>query len=467
MIPSQACFQRFCKNLFRQKTKQQQLFYKQQRFGTKEALKMYLKDNDTNLQAPLLSVAPMMDCTDVHYRQLARLLTKRTQLWTEMVVDKTIIHTDQLDRFLWFPPEQHPIVCQIGGSNPKELAQAAKKVAEYGYDEINLNCGCPSDRVAGAGCFGARLMLQPELVGECMAAIADAVNLQVTVKCRLGVDDKDSYADVCRFIHTVSSMSPVTHFVIHCRKCFLQGLNPHQNRTIPPLRHEWAFALKRDFPHLNFSMNGGILHPHQVNQILDIKSDGSDKSLIHSVMIGRAAYGDPWGCLSEADTLIFGEQGNVAQSRRQVVQDYCQYADAMIGKWHVADNGKQYPSIRSMVTPLLNLFFGVRNAKFWKRVVDEKLQSKPSTVSEVAFDTLSVFDDEVLDQPPGGSNVSDFKKFVYGELPPPIQLKEVLVNELYGMELGRIKRQKMDDKYEEWTDMGSALSSPVEVLGNS
>ncbi|GAB4818729.1 hypothetical protein N2152v2_005775 [Parachlorella kessleri] len=216
----------------------------------------------------LLSVAPMMDWTDVHYRQLARLLSRHTWLYTEMVVDSTLIHNPDHDRFLAFPPEQHPIVCQLGGSDPAKLAAAAKIVAQYNYDEINLNCGCPSDRVAGAGCFGAALMLQPQLVADCCKAVAEAVAgctshsggpPPITVKCRLGVDNNDTYEELCSFIKTVSEGSPVTHFIIHARKCHLKGLNPHQNRTVPPLRYEWVWALKRDFPYLEFSLNGGVL----------------------------------------------------------------------------------------------------------------------------------------------------------------------------------------------------------------
>ncbi|GFR50100.1 hypothetical protein Agub_g12245, partial [Astrephomene gubernaculifera] len=265
---------------------------------------------------PLLSVAPMMDWTDVHFRQLARLLSRHTWLWTEMVVDKTIIHTQNLDKYLWFPPEQRPLVLQLGGSDPATLAAAAARAAEYGYDEINLNCGCPSDRVAGAGCFGAALMLQPALVAECMSAIAAAVEGVVgpaaaapaptatatpvggsgeaeegpgegpekgstgagsppalplpslTVKCRLGVDEADSYEQLREFVRVVSERSPVRHFVVHARKAFLNGLSPHQNRTVPPLRHHWAWALAAEFPHLQFSLNGGVLGCHEARAAL-------------------------------------------------------------------------------------------------------------------------------------------------------------------------------------------------------
>ncbi|KAG2489199.1 hypothetical protein HYH03_012224 [Edaphochlamys debaryana] len=240
----------------------------------------------------LLSVAPMMDWTDVHFRQLARLLSKRTVLWTEMVEDKTVLHAHNLDKHLWFPPEQRPLVLQLGGSDPTTLAAAAARAVSYGYDEINLNCGCPSDRVAGAGCFGTALMMQPALVGECLAAVAEAVERATAElaaggagaeggrgerqraalepqrqarprRCRLGVDDADSYEQLVEFVRVVSERAPVRHFVVHSRKAFLNGLSPHQNRTVPPLRHQWAWALARDFPHLQFSLNGGLQTAHE------------------------------------------------------------------------------------------------------------------------------------------------------------------------------------------------------------
>lgn len=200
-----------------------------------------------------------MDYTDVHYRQLARLVSKHTWLWTEMVVDKTILHAEPLDKQLWFPPEQHPIVLQLGGSDPQTLHEAMTIAARYGYDEINLNCGCPSDRVAGAGCFGASLMLEPQLVADCMAAVAagaaaGGASPRTSVKCRLGVDDADSYAQLAAFVQTVSEHGGVTDFIIHARKCLLNGISPAQNRSVPPLRHDWVWALKRDFPHLSFQV---------------------------------------------------------------------------------------------------------------------------------------------------------------------------------------------------------------------
>eukprot|EP00252_Welwitschia_mirabilis_P006227 TRINITY_DN17031_c0_g1_i4.p1 TRINITY_DN17031_c0_g1~~TRINITY_DN17031_c0_g1_i4.p1 ORF type:complete len:259 (+),score=39.87 TRINITY_DN17031_c0_g1_i4:138-914(+) len=186
---------------------------------------------------PLFSVAPMMEWTDNHYRTLARLISQHSWLYTEMIVAETIVHQQgNLDRFLGFPEMQHPIVLQIGGSNLSNLAKATELANHYGYDEINLNCGCPSERVSGHGCFGAQLMLNPKLVGEAMAVISSNCDVPVSVKCRIGVDDHDSYEQLCAFVETVSSLSPTKHFIVHARKALLKGLSPAENRTIPPLK---------------------------------------------------------------------------------------------------------------------------------------------------------------------------------------------------------------------------------------
>ncbi|KAK9861204.1 hypothetical protein WJX84_007819 [Apatococcus fuscideae] len=300
-----------------------------------------------------LSVAPMMDWTDVHYRQLARLMSKHTWLYTEMVVDSTIIHNPNTDKFLWFPQEQHPIACQLGGSNPELLAKAARMVAQYGYDEINLNCGCPSDRVAGAGCFGAALMLRPETVAECAAAVNAATPTPLTIKCRLGVDSVDSYESLCNFVRVVSERSGVLHFIIHARKCLLKGLNPHQNRTIPPLRYE-------------------------------------------------AAYNSPWECLSDADRAVFGASSNPAQSRRQVLRDYCKYADNIIGRWAKGPESKGHvsPNVRAVAKPLLGMFMGQRGSRRWKQAMDEAFRRDPATLKQLLDETLCHIPEDILDAPP-------------------------------------------------------------------
>ncbi|KAL6781646.1 hypothetical protein ACKKBF_B08885 [Auxenochlorella protothecoides x Auxenochlorella symbiontica] len=346
------------------------------------------------LPPQLLSVAPMMDWTDLHYRQLARMISRHTWLYTEMVVDKTLIHNPDHDRFLWFPPEQHPIVCQLGGSDPDELAAAARIVAGYGYDEINLNVGCPSDRVAGAGCFGAALMLRPELVARCCAAIAAAVDIPVTVKCRLGVDNNDSYEELVRFVHTVSTGSPVTHFIVHARKAHLKGLNPHQNRTVPPLRYQWVWALARDFPHLSFSLNGGVAGLDGVVTALR-----ADPGPLAGVMVGRGAYHAPWDVLADADRRVFGGS-NAALSRRVVLDTYAAYADAMVGRWGSKPDGWRAPSLRTLFKPVLGMFAGEPRARQWRAAVDAAFKQGAGSVRGVLDATLHVLLPESLDAAP-------------------------------------------------------------------
>lgn len=307
-------------------------------------------------------------------------------------------HGTHRDRYLWFPEQQHPIVCQLGGSDPAQLAKAAAIVATYGYDEINLNCGCPSDRVAGAGCFGASLMLRPETVGEACAAIAAATagsSHAVTVKCRLGVDDVDQYEDVCRFVEGVIQRSPVRHFVIHSRKCHLKGLNPAQNRTIPPLKRSWVWALQRDFPEALFSLNGGIESCHQAAAALEHEMIGQH---IFGVMIGRAAYNTPWHCLADADRAVFGADSNPATSRRQVLRDYAVYGDAILGRFCDGNGrtkeGLRHPNVRAVVKPLLGLFHGAPGGKRFRTRMDAWLLKHAgragSTVSEAIAYAIEV-----------------------------------------------------------------------------
>jgi tRNA-dihydrouridine synthase len=292
-----------------------------------------------------------------------------------MVVDKTLVYgpPSQRDRHLLFPPEQRPIVLQLGGSEPDLLRRAGRIAAPYGYDEVNLNCGCPSDRVAGAGCFGAALMLDARRVAECCAALSDGLAEgcaaaaaaalaadgvgggggtsaaaptsiappPVSVKCRLGVDDADTYSALREFVRVVSAPPSeggggVSHFIIHARKCLLNGLSPAQNRSVPPLRHEWLWALKRDFPELRFTLNGGVASGRHAAAALAAREHGLGRRVPHGVMIGRAAASDPWGCLAGADELVFGDAAAAAGengrrlTRRQVVDAYCEYADAVL-----------------------------------------------------------------------------------------------------------------------------------------
>ena len=207
--------------------------------------------------ADRLSIAPMMEWTTSHFRFLARLLTRRTLLYTEMFVDNTLLFSPHAAEMLRFHPAEHPVACQLGGCNPVTLARAAALAERAGYDEVNLNCGCPSAKVAGSGAFGARLMFTPELVRDCVAAMRAAVTIPVTVKCRLGADDMDSYEAFAGFLDTVAQ-GGCEHFIVHARKCLLKGLSPKDNRTIPPLRYDWVQRASLQFPHLRISLNGGV-----------------------------------------------------------------------------------------------------------------------------------------------------------------------------------------------------------------
>lgn len=229
-----------------------------------------------------LSVAPMMDWTDRHCRAFHRVLAPKALLYTEMVHAQAVIHGDRT-RLLGFDPSEHPVALQLGGSDPALLAEASRIGAEWGYDEINLNVGCPSDRVQ-AGRFGACLMREPALVAECIAAMQAAVSVPVTVKCRLGVDEQEDYDAFLAFIDTVAATG-CRRFIVHARKAWLQGLSPKENREIPPLRYDWVHRLKRERPGLVVSLNGGLRETEDVRAQL---------ARVDGVMIGRAAYHEPY-----------------------------------------------------------------------------------------------------------------------------------------------------------------------------
>lgn len=391
-----------------------------------------LRPPRSSLPPQRLSIAPMMEYTTPHFRHLVRLLTKNTWLYTEMEVDQTLRHTDhpRLDRFLDFPIAGHPTSLQLGGADPELLAIASAVAAPYGYDELNLNCGCPSPKVAGKGAFGASLMLEPNLVAECVAAMAEnAGGAPVTVKCRVGVDDKDSYDELCAFIETVSGQLPNCPsaggkplFAIHARKALLNGLSPAENRAVPPLRYEWVVALANDFPHVAFALNGGIVDIETASVIANgdlapFDDDGgvhsaADETLIPGnligTMIGRAAHADPWGVLATADVDVFGDTQNpeTATSRRKLLTAYGEYCDATRGRFGVTKDGYAVPSTRHLVHPLQNLFYGEPNAKRWRRAMDDALKRDAKnpdvSVSELIDQTLREggVSDETLDAPP-------------------------------------------------------------------
>lgn len=335
---------------------------------------------------PYFSVAPMMDWTDNHYRTLARIISKHAWLYTEMIAADTIVHQkDNLDRFLAYYPEQNPIVLQIGGSNIDSLSKATQLAADYGYDEINLNCGCPSPKVAGHGCFGVSLMLDPKFVAEAMSVIAAKSNVPVSVKCRIGVDDHDSYEELCNFIYNVSSGSPTKHFVIHSRKALLNGISPADNRKIPPLKYEYFYGLLRDFPELRFTINGGI---NGVDEVKAALHEGA-----HGVMIGRAAYNNPWHVLGHVDNAVYGSSpSNI--TRRQVLEKYGAYADSVMGKY-----GNK-PTLRDIVKPLLGLFHSEPGNGLWKRKADAAFKHC-TTFKSFIEETIVAIPESVLDSPVG------------------------------------------------------------------
>ncbi|EPX81418.1 tRNA dihydrouridine(20/20a) synthase DusA [Salipiger mucosus] len=301
--------------------------------------------------ASRLSVAPMMDWTDRHCRYLHRLLSRETLLYTEMVTAPALVRGGAL-HLLAYDPAEHPVALQLGGSDPRELAQAARFGAEAGYDEINLNCGCPSDRVQ-SGTFGAVLMTQPDLVAEGVAAMREAVDVEVTVKCRIGIDDQDAEEALPRFLEAIERAG-CRRVTIHARKAWLKGLSPKENRDVPPLDYPLVQRMKAAFPGLHVSINGGITSLAQAEQLLEAGLDG--------VMIGRAAYHQPWDILAEADERIFGMPGTPA-SPEAVARAMLPYIEA-----HLSEGGRLHQVTRHM----LGLFAGRPGARQWRRVLSER-----------------------------------------------------------------------------------------------
>lgn len=306
-----------------------------------------------------LSVAPMMDWTDRHCRVFHRRMTRRAMLYTEMVTAPAIVHGPKA-RLLDFAQQEHPLALQLGGSDPRELAQAVRIAGPWAYDEINLNCGCPSDRVQ-SGCFGAVLMERPELVADCVRAMIAETDAPVTVKCRIGVDDQDPEEILPRFIDTIAGAG-VRHVIIHARKAWLQGLSPKENREVPPLDHDLVVRMKQRFPELTICINGGITTLVQAKVLLDRGLDG--------VMIGRAAYHDPASVLIGADAL-WGD--SFAPSPFAVI-------DAM--RPYIADHLAQGGRLHQITRHMLGLFTGKPGARGWRRVLSEQV-SRPGAGLEV------------------------------------------------------------------------------------
>lgn len=306
------------------------------------------------------SIAPMLDWTDRHCRYFHRLLSKETLLYTEMVTTGAIIHGK--GNYLAYSEEEHPVALQLGGSDPAALAHCAKLAEQRGYDEINLNVGCPSDRVQN-GMFGACLMGQATLVADCIKAMRDVVSIPVTVKTRIGIDDQDSYEFLCDFISTVAGRGECDMFTIHARKAWLSGLSPKENREVPPLDYPRVYQLKHDFPALTIAINGGVKTLEEAKQHLQ-HLDG--------VMMGREAYQNP-GILAQVDSEIFGHQSEVMDSVA-IIESLYPYIERELA------NGTYLGHITRHI---LGLFQGIPGARQWRRYLSENAHKPGADVRTV------------------------------------------------------------------------------------
>ncbi|MBA4732735.1 MAG: tRNA dihydrouridine(20/20a) synthase DusA [Candidatus Thioglobus sp.] len=298
----------------------------------------------------LVSIAPMMDWTDKHCRYFYRLISKNVQLYTEMITTKAILRGDK-NRLLDFNDGENPLVLQLGGSDPKEMAECAIIAEDWGYDEVNINVGCPSDRVL-SGSFGACLMKEPKLVAQCVEAMIERCGIPITVKHRIGIDDMESYDQLSDFVSLISQKG-CQHFIVHARKAWLTGLSPKENRTIPPLNYPWVYQLKKDFPKLKFTINGGIETCQDIAGHLD-QVDG--------VMLGRSIYHNPF-LLEQIEVEIFKSKESTLD-REHILRQYMSY---------IAEQSKLGVPVRSMSRHILGLYHGEANAKLFRRLLSGKV----------------------------------------------------------------------------------------------
>jgi len=307
-----------------------------------------------------LSVAPMLEWTNRDFRYFVRLISRHCLLYTEMVTTGALIHGDKA-RFLAHDKLEGPLSLQLGGSEPADLAECAAMAQDWGYDEVNINVGCPSDRVQ-SGRFGACLMADPNLVAECVAAMQARVEIPVTVKTRLGIDEQDSYEFLSQFVETVSAAGCTT-FILHARKAWLSGLSPKENRDIPPLNYQRVYDIKRAYPHLQISVNGGIQSLNEVQTHLK-QVDGT--------MLGRVVYHDPY-TLATADSSIFG-QADQGLSRHEVIEAMLPY---------ISERMAAGRSLKSITRHLLGLFQGQPGAKAWRRYLSEQAHLKGARIEVI------------------------------------------------------------------------------------
>lgn len=310
----------------------------------------------------IFSVAPMMDFTDRHCRFFLRLISKYSWLYTEMINVNAILHGDR-DFLLKFNSQEHPVALQLGGNDVKKLAESAKIGQDYGYDEINLNVGCPSSHVT-EGNFGVCLMKSPELIAECILAMKKNVFIPVTIKTRIGVDNEDSYEFLTNFVKINASAGCQT-FIIHARKAWLKGLSPKENRTLPPLNYEKVYQLKKDFPDLEIIINGGIKTTYEIDEHL---------KHVDGVMQGREPIQNCY-FLSEIDQRYYGSQQPI-RSRLEILEEYREYIKSQLSVG---------VPLRFLIHPILGLFKGVKGGRLWRRYLSENI-SKSGANERIVFD---------------------------------------------------------------------------------
>lgn len=311
------------------------------------------------------TLAPMMEWSTSDCRTFWRLLTKEAVLYSEMVTTGALLHGDK-NRFLDYNACEHPLALQLGGSNPKDLAECARIAEGWGYDEVNLNCGCPSDRVQN-GMIGACLMAEPELVADCIATMQNAVKIPVTVKHRIGIDDMEDYAGLVNFVSTIAKTGCST-FIVHARKAWLKGLSPKENREVPPLQYDKVYQLKQDFPQLNIIINGGITTLEQSKTLL---------KHVDGVMMGREAYSNPY-LLAAVDQQIYGAVRPII-SREEVMQQFTEYCVEQLAKG---------ARLNHLTRHVLGLYQGLSGARQFRRVISEQAH-KPGAGIEVLQQALA------------------------------------------------------------------------------
>ncbi|MFT6791958.1 MAG: tRNA-dihydrouridine synthase A [Cellvibrionaceae bacterium] len=313
-------------------------------------------------------VAPMMDWSDRHCRYLWRLISQRALLYTEMISTNALLHGDR-ERLLGYHPQEHPLALQLGGNDPQDLAKCARLAEEWGYDEVNLNCGCPSNRVQN-GMIGACLMSKPHLVRDCLSAMGEVVSIPITIKQRIGIDDMDSYVALENFVGIVSESGCET-FIVHARKAFLNGLSPKANREVPPLVYESVYRLKKAFPQLTIVINGGIHNLEACEQQL---------KYVDGVMVGRQAYNDPY-LLAEVDQKFYG-QSTPVKSRKQIFKEYMSYCDEQLHRGI---------HLNHMSRHVLHLFQGKTGARAFRRIISENAYKRTADIGvlEYAFKQIT------------------------------------------------------------------------------